>query len=579
MRVRDFYIFSFISRKNKIGMVFAFILMLLSSVAELITIASVVPFISILVSGEAPELPIFGNISLNLFPFSNSQLLFTSIFVSAVIFSGIVRLFYLWYQVRLNNAIGSDFATKIYTNLLGQSYSGYLGFHSSDFLSGVSKADSMIGAVIAPLFSIANGILLFIAVFLALFSVDKSLTLMATGSFAILYVTIFFSLRMKLKSNAEIVTRCLTDKLRSIQEAFAAYREIFIYKMQAAYTHEFRQLDWNWRRAQASTVFLSSSPRLLVETIGLVLIAFACLAYLGDDADSKSLATLGAFALGAQRILPAVQLIYSGFANIRGGQGYLRDTLALLDVPVPQLSAVVERKSDDFGEIHALLIDDLGFCLDGKWLFKKLSVVIPNKSFVGIVGRTGCGKTTLLEVLMGLRAPQEGRLVFDGVELNETSILWWHSQIALVPQEVHLIKGTIVENVAMSNQLENVDMQLLQRCLDHACLSHEVKSFARGLQTVVGEGGVKLSGGQRQRLGIARALFRQPKLLFLDEATSNLDEFVEQELIQSILEHDPEMTIIMVAHRLSSLDKCDLILSLEPNGVRLFETIEGYVKR
>ena len=578
MKYRFFDILAFMSTKNKIGMLVALLLMLLSSIAELITIASVVPFISVVVSGELPDIELVNKLPLDLISESeNRGLIFTILFVFSIFVSGTIRLFYLWYQIRLNAAIGFDLASRIYLNLLRQSYSVYLKYHSSDFLAGISKADSVIGAYIGPIFSIINGSFLFLAVFTGLYLVDSSLTLAATACFTFLYVVIFVVLRVRLKKNAEVVTKNLTRKLRSVQEAFAGYKEIFIYGLQKTFLSEFKIIDWDWRLAQSSTAFLSSSPRLMIETIGLILIAFASLVYLGADSSSTSLAVLGAFALGAQRILPAVQLIYSGFANMRGGSGYLRDTLELLNLPISDRSLRGSTINNVRFE-RSIVLSDLGYALGEKWLFTDLTIKIPVGSFVGIVGPTGCGKTTLLEVLMGLRSPSSGSIEIDGLKLDDDSIPGWHSQIALVPQEVHLFKGTVLANIAMSDSVDVVGIHLVNRCVEQACLKDDIESLELGLQTVIGEGGVKLSGGQRQRLGVARALFRRSTILFLDEATSNLDEFTEQNLIGGILENDQRLTVFMIAHRLKSLVYCDLVLSIEATGVRQFKTIDEYLE-
>jgi ATP-binding cassette subfamily B protein len=270
---------------------------------------------------------------------------------------------------------------------------------------------------------------------------------------------------------------------------------------------------------------------------------------------------LGALALAAQRLLPLVQQGYAGYASMIGGQGSLRDLLDLLDQQLPTRSAaasppVVFRARI---ELRALRF---AYSPDGPEIIRGVEIDIPRGARVGFVGTTGSGKSTLLDIIMGFLDPTAGVVMVDGVVMDADLVRSWQSRIAHVPQSIFLTDSTIAENIAFGVPSDAIDMDRVRRAAARAQIAETIEAWPEGYATLVGERGVRLSGGQRQRIGIARALYKQADVLVLDEATSALDAETEEAVMMAIDSLHDELTVLIVAHRLTTLRGCSRIVEL-----------------
>jgi ATP-binding cassette subfamily B protein len=310
-------------------------------------------------------------------------------------------------------------------------------------------------------------------------------------------------------------------------------------------------------------MFIVASPRYVMEAIGMVLIA--ALAY-GLSKQSGGVAAavpiLGALALGAQRLLPTLQQAYAAWANLAARQDSLADAIDLLkqDLPpeawAPMPPAMQFMESIRFRKVRFRYLDD------GPWVIAGLDMTIPKRARVGFVGTTGSGKSTTIDLLMGLLTPTEGQIVVDGVPLTGERLLSWQRAIAHVPQSIFLIDASLVENIALGVPRTQIDMKRVKEAARQAQLANFVESLRDGYDTHVGERGVQLSGGQRQRVGIARALYKEASVLIFDEATSSLDNETEKAVMDAIESLNRDITILLIAHRLTTVKRCDLILEL-----------------
>jgi ATP-binding cassette subfamily B protein len=282
---------------------------------------------------------------------------------------------------------------------------------------------------------------------------------------------------------------------------------------------------------------------------------------------ATALPVLGALALGAQRLLPALQQSYSAWAGIAGNHALLVDTIALLDQPLsaemlqPSPAPLLFKDSIRFKNVHFRYTDQSPWVLDG------LSLMIPKGARVGLVGSTGSGKSTAIDLLMGLLMPTKGELLVDGQPIVGNRLRAWQRSIAHVPQSIYLADTTLAENIAFGVLPEVIDLDRVQQAARQAQIASFIERSPEGYQAYVGERGIRLSGGQRQRIGIARALYKQARVLVFDEATSALDNITEQSVMDSIDGLNRELTIVIVAHRLSTLRRCDIIVELQGGRV------------
>jgi ATP-binding cassette subfamily B protein len=272
---------------------------------------------------------------------------------------------------------------------------------------------------------------------------------------------------------------------------------------------------------------------------------------------------LGALALGAQRMLPMIQVIYQGWAQYSIYKGSLQDLIALLDVPSERITGVLPANVEPFE--RSIQLDDVTFRYNpgGAAALAQVNLTIAKGERVGFIGKTGSGKSTLVDVIMGLLPPTEGNLCVDGRPMNPDAIGNWKAQIAHVPQAIFLSDDSIAANIAFGVPEAEQDEQRVREAADRAGLGDFLDSLPRGLETSVGERGIRLSGGQRQRIGIARALYKRATVLVLDEATSALDNETEASVMESVARLGPDLTVILIAHRLSTVSGCDRIYRLD----------------
>jgi ATP-binding cassette subfamily B protein len=291
-----------------------------------------------------------------------------------------------------------------------------------------------------------------------------------------------------------------------------------------------------------------------------------CLSQFGDTS-AATIPILGALALGAQRLLPALQQIYISIITIQSSGPILRACLNLLKQPLSlncslQLSELSFKKEIRIEEVN------FQYCSGATWALKCVNLIIPKGSRIGIMGPTGGGKSTLLDIFMGLLEPSSGNLVVDDIVINSENIGSWRSHIAHVPQSIYLADATIAQNIAFGIEPDSIDVERVKRAASYAQLTPLIDELPEGYDTYVGERGVRLSGGQRQRIGIARALYKQADVLVFDEATSALDGNTESEVMEAINSLSKELTIILVAHRLTTLKSCDLVVEVAQGTIQ-----------
>jgi ABC-type multidrug transport system fused ATPase/permease subunit len=320
------------------------------------------------------------------------------------------------------------------------------------------------------------------------------------------------------------------------------------------------------RLAMGNNIFMAGSPRFAMEAIGMVLIvALAYSLSLQPGGAASALPLLGALALGAQRLLPALQQSYSAWAGIAGSRTALAETLAFLEQPLPE--GVLEQQLQPLGFKDKICFEGVSFYYanNDRLVIDNLNLVIPRCARVGIVGGTGSGKSTMLDLLMGLIEPTQGNVRVDGVSITGQNRRAWQRVIAHVPQTIYLADTTLAENIAFGVPRSAIDMRRVREAARQAKIADFIESRPEGYDAFVGERGVRLSGGQRQRIGIARALYKQASVLIFDEATSALDNATEQEVMSAIAELDRDLTVVIVAHRLTTIKHCDSIVELS-NG-------------
>ena len=386
-----------------------------------------------------------------------------------------------------------------------------------------------------------------------------------------MYVIIIFFNKQKLKNNSNIIAYQSTMMIKSLQEGLGGIRDVILSGKQKFYSDIYGKSDKMLRRANANNVFIGQAPRYLMEGLGMIVIvtiAYIITSKSDNDGLTHAIPMLGALVLGAQRLLPELQRAYNSYAALKGSDASLEDVLLLVDQKLPDY--LNHSKIDSIQFKKEIELKDIGFYYinekdDPIWVLKNLNLKITKGSFVGFFGETGCGKSTLLDIIMGLLEPVNGEFLVDGTKITKKNIKPWQLNIAHVSQEIHLSDATINENIAFGIPKNEIDLQKVKKAAEQAQIAKVIEEMPMAYETFVGERGVRLSGGQSQRIGIARALYEHPDVLILDESTSALDIDTEKKVIESIQTSKINVTILMISHRVTTLEYCDHVIKFDKN--------------
>ena len=558
--------------------------MILASFAEIVSIGSVLPFLGVLTAPDRVfEYPLIQPFIHFLGIAQPEQLLLplTITFGLAVVIAGVLRLLLLWAYTRLSFAAGADLSINIYRRTLYQPYAIHVARNSSEVINGIaSKTSGVIYNIILPALTLISGIIMLIAILITLLSVDPFIALTAFGAFGMIYAIIIWFTRKGLLINSQCIARESSHVIKALQEGLGGIRDVLIDGTQATYCQIYRNADIPLRRAQGNNAFISQSPRYGMEALGMLLIAI--LAYLlAQQADGlvKAIPILGTLALGAQRLLPVLQQTYGAWSNIRGGQISLQDTLEFLDQPLPKYADQTDTNRLPFRQHISLNQLSFRYSPQAPWIFKNINLRISKGSRVGFIGMTGSGKSTLLDIVMGLLQPTEGRIEIDGQPVTISNHRAWQAHLAHVPQAIFLADSTIEENIAFGIPKEKIDHERVRQTAQQAQISDMIETWPEQYRTFVGERGIRLSGGQRQRIGIARALYKQADVIIFDEATSALDNETEQAVMQAIESLGEDITILIIAHRRTTLKKCTQIVEIGDNEIKRTGTYQNIINQ
>jgi len=561
-----------LSRRRRVLLGMVVCLMLISAIAEVVSLGAVLPFLGILV---APNVvlghPAMADAARVLAISSNEQLvvLLTGLFALAALFAGAIRILLIWVSTRLAFSCGADLSIDVYRRTLYQPYQTYVARNSSEVISGISnKVNGVVFGVLLPLLTLVSSIVLLVAIISTLIFLNPIIALVASIGFGGCYGLITWMASRRLHHNSQRIASEQIQLVKALQEGLSGMRDVLIDGLQPVYCHIYCQADYPLRRAQSSNVFIAQSPRYAVEVIGMVLIA--CLAYSlsrEDGGIAVALPMLGVLVIGAQRLLPALQQSYSAWASIAGSYASLADTIELLEQPLPEDALQPVPAPLSFQNAICFKAVRFSYTKTAPWALDGINFTILKGTWVGFIGSTGSGKSTLLDLLMGLLLPKAGEILVDGQPISGVHVRAWQRNIAHVPQSIYLADSTLAENIAFGVERKMIDMERVKQVARLAQIASFIESRPGGYNSLVGERGVCLSGGQRQRIGIARALYKQASVLVLDEATSALDDATEKSVLDAIAGTNPDLTVLLIAHRRSSVDRCDVIIKLDHGRV------------
>lgn len=571
-----------INSRRRAQLSFLLLLVVFASFAEVVSLGAVVPFLGVLAEpSRVFTLPLLQPLIVGFRLVEPSQLLLpiSVSFALLAVVSNAIRLVLLWAQTRLGHALGADFSMQIYRNTLYQPYAVHASRNSSDIIASISaRAHQVVQCILLPSLTLFSSTFILLSILAGMIVIDPLVAIVSFAGFGTIYGIILAVTKRQISINGAIISEKSGQVLKALQEGLGGIRDILLDGTQQVYCEIYREADFSSRRAMAHNHIVGMAPRYLVEGLGMcMMVALAFYMVSGSEGIIATVPTLGALALAAQRMLPTLQLGYGSLVQIKGSDILLAEILGLLDQPLPAHARLPSPVPNRFEERISLQNISFRYGADLPWVLRDISFDIPKGARIGFIGKTGSGKSTLLDVIMGLIEPENGRLLIDGVPITDENRRAWQVHLAHVPQMIFLADTTIAENIAFGVPLTKINMQLVRECAHRACISEKIESMPKQYATHVGERGVRLSGGQRQRIAIARALYKKADVIVFDEATSALDHETERDVMEAIENFGDNITTLIVAHRLTTLEKCSQIVELSDGVIKRVASYEQVV--
>lgn len=568
-------IWSHLSRRRRIQLGLLLVMMLASGVAELLSLGAVLPFLGVLSDPEHLwQQPLVQDLAAQLGLNAASQLLLpaTLTFAVVAVLTALIRLANLWLNVRLVAAVGSDLSFEAYRRTLYQPYCVHVQRNSASVITGITAQIGQTVAALNAFLQLLTSAVVAVGLLTGLLLIDAPVAVAAAALFGSAYWVLAITSRRELRLNGQKIAEASTQQLKALQEGLGAIRDVLLDSSQHIYLNIYQKTDRPQRQLAAKNSFIASFPRYALEAVGMVAIALlGGLLVSKRGGGSAVIPLLGALALGAQRLLPALQQIYSGWAFLKGFNAPIQAVLEMLNQPLPPQVGVTEPML--FHDSIRLAGVHFRYALGEADVLQGLDMEIHRGERIGLIGSTGSGKSTTVDLLMGLLQPTLGQLLVDGIDVHDPSnpemMASWRAAIAHVPQSIYLADSSIAENIAFGVPRQKIDFARVREAAVQAQIASFIESSPGGYDSFVGERGIRLSGGQRQRIGIARALYRNASVIIFDEATSALDNTTEQAVMQAVESLKSDLTIVMIAHRLSTVQRCDRVISLKDGKVLL----------
>jgi ABC-type multidrug transport system fused ATPase/permease subunit len=553
------------------------ILVVLMALMEIIGIASIIPFMALvgdmsLLNQDTIIAKFYQASGLT----SEIQFMFLlGIGVLVMLFlSSILSMFTTWKLAMFGCETGVEISSRLYNFYLKQNWLFHASGSSAQLTRKIATETGRVtNGILVPIMQMNAKFILAIFISLSIFIYDITVAVIGLFIFSFSYVFLFGVFRKRIQLNGMAISKMMEQRFRLMNEGFGGIKDVLLLGRDGDFINLFNQTGGRLAYSQGTNSTLAQIPRYLMELVAfgslIMLLIYLMLNHEGDL--GVILPVLSVYTMATLKLLPAFQQIYTSLATAKGNTAALeaiQDDLA----HSMQIDSKIQKSEKSLFKLslkNNISLENITFTYPEKSVatIKKLNMFIPAKKVIGIVGPSGSGKSTVIDILLGLIEPQIGQLKVDGIVIDNKNLRSWQNTIGFVAQNIFLSEGTIAENIAFGIPKDSIDLRQAEEALKLAHLDELVKKLELGINTKVGERGVQLSGGQRQRIGIARALYHNADILVLDEATSSLDGITEKNIMNAIHGLNGQKTIILIAHRLKTVQKCDQIFFVDQGQV------------
>ena len=566
----------FIDNRRKIQFFFLLILTIFSAIAEMLSIASVVPFVSLITDGS------FTKEKFYLYKFVEFNSKEEAIIYSGLIFSSLFlinslsRILLIYVTTRLSQVTAAELSVKIFKAKLFDTYTNHISKNSSSLVAAITQKVYEMAVSISSAITLMSGVFIFICIISILIWVNPKVMIISILFFGILYFSLISFGRKIVKTSSKIINEQQNNIVEILQNGLGALRDIILDKSQYFYIQTFQKSVFEKAKRQTIVDFIQNSPRYIFEAMGIVLfvglLIYSSESSKSSDEFSSILPTLAALAIGSQRILPLLNALYTNFITLKSRLYQVAEVVDSLNqnlIKEEKEKLIIEKKID---LKNLISFNNVSFSYDKKnYILKDISFQIKKGSRVGIIGKTGEGKSTFLDLLMGLLPPENGTIYIDDVELTQDTNNSWQSKISHVPQKIFLSNLSFLENIAFGIDINKIDRNRVELVSKKSQIHEFIMKLENKYLESVGERGIRLSGGQIQRIALARALYKNTEIIIFDEATNSLDVDTEKLIMKELYDLDKNLTVIMVAHRLNTLKDCDIIFEIKDKKVSLIK--------
>jgi len=572
-------------RRERLKLLALSIALLVRAFVEMVGVGSIAPFMSIVADPTIIDQTAWLKRAYIHFGFdsTNSFLIAVGIVVVAMLaVTNSLSAAATWAMLRFSWSTHHRISDRLFRGYLAQPYSVFVERNSAAFNKTIlTEVQSVINGVLTPALNIVSRSLVVAALLILLVVLDPKLAvviiLLLGGGYGSLYMLVKSTQRRlgieRLAANEQ--------RYKIVSEAFGGIKEVKVLQRESSFAERFTPESWTFSRAVASNVAVAQLPRYLFETIAFGGIVLIVLYYLrAGYGVSHILPTISLYAFAGYRLMPELQHLFGAVAQVRFHRAALDDLTSDLR-RFGRHTAPIRSSTRPLPFEHGICVRNVTFSYPGsaRPALADLSICIPKNATVGLVGASGSGKTTLVDLLLGLYSPDSGCILVDATPLDATTRTAWLPRVGYVPQHIFLSDDTIANNIAFGATEDDVDFDRVVQAARIAHIDDFIARLPDGYGTTVGERGVRLSGGQRQRIGIARALYRDPDVLILDEATSALDGVTEEGVMAAIRELSGRKTIVLIAHRLSTVVHCDRLFVLDKGRLAAEGTYDELIRR